>query len=128
MIFKVFLWINISLFIMHEMDAVNTREWKMMIFLNRLDDNTGHIIFTLLHLPLLIVLFPASEIYFIFTTTAVSVLLVLHQFMHILFKNHAENRMNNFFSRSIISAMFINSCINLVFLHLYGQLKEITLR
>jgi hypothetical protein len=114
MILKVLLWINISLFILHEMDAVKTREWKMMIFIKRFDDNTGHVIFTALHFFLFIILFYLMDYHFSILFPAVSVLLIIHQIMHIVFRKHSENRMHNIFSQTVIFLMFINSCISLV--------------
>ncbi len=96
------------------MDAVKTREWKMMIFMNRLDDDTGHIIFTALHFPLFMIVFYLMKMFFEYLVPAVAVLFIIHQIMHILFIKHAENRMNNAFSRVIIFLMFMNSCFTLV--------------
>lgn len=115
MLIKILFWINISLFILHEMDAVKTREWKMMIFMNRLSDDSGHIVFTILHFPLFIIIFFLMKYYFEYLVPAVAVLFIIHQILHILFKKHTENRMNNKFSRVIIFLMFLNSCVTLFF-------------
>ncbi len=115
MIIKVLLWINISLFILHEMDAVKTREWKMMIFINRLNDDHGHIVFTAFHFFIFIIIFYLSEFHPVFFAVIISFSLIIHQFVHILFTRHNENRMNNFFSVIIISLMSINSVIILFY-------------
>ncbi len=115
MVVKILLWINISLFILHEMDAVKTREWKMLFLINRLNDNTGHIIFTALHFVLFIMIFYFVDSCLIATFLAVSILLIIHQFMHILFRKHSENRMNNPFSQTLIFLMFVNSTVSLVY-------------
>ncbi|PKL17929.1 MAG: hypothetical protein CVV49_08525 [Spirochaetae bacterium HGW-Spirochaetae-5] len=114
MLIKVLFWINISLFILHEMDAVKTREWKMMIFMNRLSDDSGHIIFTALHFPLFILIFFLMKYYFEYLVPVVAALFILHQILHIIFRKHTENRMNNTFSRVIILMMFLNSCVTLL--------------
>jgi len=114
MLIKILFWINISLFILHEMDAVKTREWKMMIFMNRLDDDTGHIVFTTLHLPLFVILFYLMKNFFEYLVPAVAVIFIIHQIMHIVFRKHTENRMNNMFSRIIIFLMFLFSCVTLI--------------
>lgn len=119
MILKILLWINVSLFILHEMDAVRTREWKMMILFNRLDDNTGDKIFILLHLPLYSIIFYFMEYYFKPFLLSVSVLLIIHQFMHLLFRNHTENKMNEMFSKIVILLMTINSCLSIFYYFIF---------
>jgi len=115
MILKISLWINISLFIIHEMDAVKTREWGMMILINRLDDNTGHVVFTSVHFLLFIILFYLMDYHINVLLPIVSVLLIIHQMVHILFRKHPDNRMNNIFSKTIIFLMFINSSAGLIY-------------
>lgn len=115
MIIKVLLWINISLFILHEMDAVKTREWKMMILINKMNDNIAHVVFTSLHFVLFMTLFILTEFYFYNVFISVSILLIMHQFMHLLFIKHSENRMNNLFSKVIIFLMFLNSIFSLIY-------------
>ncbi len=114
-IIKVLLWINISLFILHEMDAVKTREWKMMILINKMNDNIAHVVFTSLHFVLFMTLFILTEFYFYNVFISVSILLIMHQFMHLLFIKHSENRMNNLFSKVIIFLMFLNSIFSLIY-------------
>jgi hypothetical protein len=114
MLIKILFWINISLFILHEMDAVKTREWRMMIFMNRLSDDHGHIIFTALHFPLFMLIFFLMKYYFEYLVPAIAVLFIIHQILHILFRKHTENRMNNMFSKAIILLMFANSCVTLL--------------
>ena len=118
MIIKILLWINISLFILHEMDAVKAGEWRMIKFSEKLNDNMGHFVFTSLHLPLFLIIFYLMYYHFIFLFIFVSVFLIVHQFMHILFRDHAENKMNNVFSKIIIFLMFVNSCISLVYYYI----------
>jgi len=111
---KIFMWINISLFIVHEMDAVHAREWKMIKFMRRFGDNTGHILFTSLHFFLFILIFYLTEYHLLIIFPVISVLLILHQLIHILFRKHSENRMNNRFSEIIIFCMFLNSLTGLL--------------
>jgi len=118
MLIKVLLWANVSLFILHEMDAVKTREWKMMFGINRLNDNAGHIVFTALHFLLFMIIFYLMDCYLYNMLIAVSILLIIHQFMHIIFRNHIQNRMNNLFSRIIIFLMFTNSCVSLIYIYI----------
>jgi len=115
MIAKLLFWISISLFILHEMDAVKTREWRMLFLINRLNDKTGHIFFTSLHFVLFIIIFYLMDYYFKEMFVLVSILFIMHWIMHLIFRNHSENRMNNLFSRILISLMFINSILSLFY-------------
>ena len=115
MVIKIFMWINISFFILHEMDAVYVREWKMIKFMNRWSDNTGHIIFTASHFFLFMIIFYLAEYHLYIIFPVFSVLLILHQFIHILFRKHFENRMNNSFSKIIIHVMSVNSLTGLIY-------------
>ncbi|MEM1483719.1 DUF6713 family protein [Oscillospiraceae bacterium PP1C4] len=44
--------IIISLLLIHEMDAIRTKEWKMFIILKKMTDEKAYKVFTLIHLPL----------------------------------------------------------------------------
>lgn len=112
---KFFFWINIILFIIHEMDAVRTREWEMIIFTDRLKEEYAYRLFTLLHFPLFFLIFYFADRNIHLTFIVTSSLLILHQFLHLIFIKHTLNRMNNFFSRLIIFLMFLNSLTGLVF-------------
>jgi len=41
----------------HEMDAIRTKEWRMLIILKDIADETAYKIFTLAHLPLYFIVF-----------------------------------------------------------------------
>ena len=57
-IFKDFLFfINLSLLVIHEFDAIRRKEWRLFVFLKDLEDELAYQIFTLLHLPFLLLIF-----------------------------------------------------------------------
>lgn len=113
MLYKILIWINLSLLYIHEMDAVHKREWKMMIFFNRINDETAHRLFTAAHFFLFLGIFWLIEYRFEFIFWFINIFLVMHLFLHIVFRKHAENRMGNMFSRSVIMLMFLVSCISI---------------
>jgi len=43
---------NFSLLLLHEMDAIRAKEWKMFAVLKNMNEQNGYIVFSLLHLPL----------------------------------------------------------------------------
>lgn len=112
---KIFMWINISLFILHEMDAVYSREWKMMKFIGSLSDYSGHVLFTASHFFLFMIIFYLMENHLNIFFPAVSVLLIFHQFIHILFRKHIENRMHSRFSNIVIILLSLNSFTGLIY-------------
>ncbi len=52
-----FFYIGLTFILIHEMDAVRLQEWKMFPILSGLNDQTGYLIFTSLHIPLYGLLF-----------------------------------------------------------------------
>lgn len=114
MILKILLWLNISLLYAHELDAVRKREWKMMLFSDRVSDEAAYRIFTALHVPLFAAVFWFMEYRFSLLYWFVTVFGVFHFILHSVFKKHIENRMRNAFSRSIIVFIFLVSVISLI--------------
>lgn len=110
-------WLNLSLLFIHEMDAVYRHEWRLFIFLNRLKDETAYQIFTILHIPLLIVVFyflsnPAevNQDYFIIF---IDTFLIVHLGLHYLLRNYKNNELNSIFSKSIIQIMAVSGFCHL---------------
>ncbi|NLV68192.1 MAG: hypothetical protein GXY14_11035 [Spirochaetes bacterium] len=114
MILKILLWINISLLYVHELDAVRRREWRMMIFSDRVSDETAYIIFTALHVPLFFIIFLMVETQFNLIYWSVSIFGLFHFFIHYIFRKHSENRMLNVFSRTIILLILLVSITGII--------------
>ncbi len=83
--------IVISLFLLHEMDAIRTREWRMFVFLKNLKDEISYLIFSIAHFPLyFLIIFcmlqinnqDSRAIFYIVT----DILLILHLLVHLLFE------------------------------------------
>lgn len=114
MILKILLWLNISLLYAHELDAVRKREWRMMIFSDRVSDETASRIFTALHVPLFAAVFWLMEFRLSFLYWFVSGFGVFHFLLHSAFRKHIENRMRNVFSRTIIILIFLVSAVSII--------------
>lgn len=56
-----FFWTGFSTLLVHEMDAVQLKEWRILPLLSRLDDRRGFAVFTLVHIPIYILLLWASH-------------------------------------------------------------------
>lgn len=52
---------NLSLFLLHEMDAIRRSEWKLFFVLQDMDDAKAYKVFTLIHLPCT----PSYSLYFL---------------------------------------------------------------
>ena len=106
----------ISLLLVHEMDAIRAKEWKMFIVLKEMTEETAYRVFTVIHLPLFFCAF-----YLLFLGDAatfalkifIDIFLLAHAFIHYCFRNHKDNGFQSIFSKSIIYLMPV-----LAFLHL----------
>jgi hypothetical protein len=97
-------YIGLSFILLHEMDAMRCREWRIFPGLSLLNDKFGQIIFVFAHLPLF---------YFIFYQLTsgsqtdnfirgFDVFLVIHVGLHLLFLKHKNNEFKDWISWSII--------------------------
>jgi len=109
-------WLNLALLLVHELDAVRRQEWRMFVFLNRLDDERAHQLFALLHVPLLILIFwflsrPHQPVY-IWFQLVVDLFLIIHLGLHLLFRSHPANTFGNAFSMRLITGMALLGVIH----------------
>jgi TctA family transporter len=93
MIEKILLFINLSLLILHEMDAVHCKEWKLFVFLKNLSDSKGRIIFSILHLPFFLIIFFLIEYQFEIIFWILNIFLIFHLLIHLL---TTKQKFNNF--------------------------------
>lgn len=106
--------INISLLLVHEMDAVRNREWRMFIVLKDMEDEKACRIFVLAHVPLYVaalflLMSPAKLIVFY----VLDVLLILHAVIHFGFRHHKHNAFTSTISKAIIYMMAAISAVHL---------------
>lgn len=113
-----------SMLLLHEMDAVRAKEWRMFLFLKDLKEETAYRIFAVAHLPLymaaLIVMIGGSPkgsnaFYYI-----LEVLLVLHGCVHFGFRKHKENSFTSLFSKLIIYGMAFFAVFHLIYLGIWN--------
>lgn len=99
-----FFWLGLSALMVHEMDAVQRKEWRILPFLSRLDDQRGFVVFTLAHIPLYaaILMGLAAEGSAGPLRLALDVFMVIHVGLHYLLRHAPRNEFNNRFSWSII--------------------------
>ena len=97
------------------MDAVRRQEWKMFTILKDLADEKAYRIFTLLHIPLYALIFLLWIFdYMLVLYYVMDVFLILHWLLHLGFRKHPENNLNNGISKSILFLLGLLALIHLL--------------
>lgn len=109
--------INLSLFLLHEMDAIRRSEWRLFVILKDMEDSKAYSVFTLIHLFLYVLILSLlfSE-YQLIIFWVLDVFFIIHTILHLFFERHPRNEFKNSFSRSIIYSMGFLAIIHLLFL------------
>lgn len=104
---------NLAWLMAHELDAIYQGEWRFFNIPFQLDDDIAYRLFTLLHVPLFILLIWAipSKAFQI----GFDIFVIGHALVHWLLRNHPKITFNAWFSRVLIFAPFITSIIHLIF-------------
>lgn len=103
-----FFWVGFSILLVHEMDAVRLKEWRILPLLSRLDDQRGFAVFTLAHIPIYILLLVtlSAEIGAGGKSSLMLGLdwfMVIHVALHWLLRNLPRNEFKSVFSWLIIA-------------------------
>ena len=100
--------------LMHEMDAMRCREWRILPGLSLLSDQVGMISFVFLHVPLfywvLLEIQTNNEVF----VRRFDIFLIVHFFLHIMFLLHKNNEFKDWISWSIISGAGLCGAVDLV--------------
>lgn len=117
MIDDIIFYIGLSLFLMHEMDAVRKNEWKMFFYLSTLEQEKGFAVFSLLHIPFFFFifwgLFAADEVIRNHLMLVLDVFFILHFFLHLAFIRHHNNEFKSAMSWFIIGGLFLFGMVNI---------------
>jgi hypothetical protein len=100
----IFFYLGLSAIIIHEMDAVRCKEWRIFPGLSLLDDNWGFKIFMIAHVPLFYFLFwglmgqsDNSQLKF-----GLDIFFIVHVGLHLLFLRHKKNEFKDSVSWTVI--------------------------
>lgn len=109
---------NISMLILHEMDAIRRKEWKLFIILKDMKDDQGYLLFSALHFPLCFIILyfimnNGSTYYSIFAL-GINIFLVVHGGLHLLFRKKTANEFSGVYSYTIIFLMSVLAALQLV--------------
>lgn len=108
----------ISVLLLHEMDAVDKREWRLLFVLRRLPDDGAMRWFVLLHLPLLIALLalvaagPSTVVRW--AEGGVDAFVIVHAGLHERLAALGHGAFRNAYSRSLIWGSAALALIHLI--------------
>ena len=101
--------LNLSIFLLHEMDAIRRSEWRLFIVLKDMKDSKAYQVFIVIHLFLyVIILSLLFSPYQTITFWVLDIFFIIHTILHLLFEST--------FSRAIIYPMGFLATIHLFFL------------
>ena len=98
-----FFILGITLIVLHEMDAIRCKEWRIFPGLSLLSERKGMIIFIFAHIPLVYWILweiQSGNEKFIY---GFDIFLIIHFFLHLLFLRHKNNEFKDWISWSIIT-------------------------
>ncbi len=110
-----FFMLGLSLLLVHELDAVRCREWRIFPGLSSLSDEWGFRLFVLLHVPLLYALLGAVAAGPGATLVVVlDVFYILHLGLHLLFLRHPRNEFRDRLSWALIVGVALSGGVDLL--------------
>ena len=113
-------FIAVSLLLLHELDAIDKKEWRLLFVLRRLPDEGALRWFIVLHLPLfvgLLALVAAAESSATrWIEAGVDGFLIIHAGLHERLGSRGEHAFANPFSKSLIWSAAVLGALHLVFL------------
>ncbi len=111
-----FFYLALSFILLHEMDAVRCKEWRIFPGLSLLNEKTGFIVFMLTHIPLFFLL-----IWGLFTLQepeslikGLNIFFIIHLGLHLLFLKHKNNLFKDWLSWTIIIGMAVFGLLDLL--------------
>ncbi len=112
---------GLSLIVIHEMDAIRCREWKIFPGLSQLKDKTGYIVFLFAHIPIFYFLFWQLTNSSDFETFRMGfdIFLILHVGLHVLYLKHKNNEFKDWISWTIILGTGLCGLLDLILLYWY---------
>ena len=113
---NIFFYTGLAFLTMHEVDAVRCREWRIFPGLSMLDDKSGRMAFLIAHIPLF---------YFIYWQlvygqdkgafmNGLSVFMMVHLGLHILYLRHRNNEFKDMLSWTIIIGSALSGMLHLL--------------
>jgi len=110
--------LNFSLLLLHEMDAIRAKEWRMFIILKSMREETAYIVFSIVHLPLYFwIIFTISQVFssgYAFVYLITDVFMIFHTAVHFFFRRNKANGFTSVYSNMLIYVMGILAAVHLI--------------
>lgn len=97
-----FYTLGLTLILMHEMDAIRCKEWRIFPGLSLLNDKVGLMVFIFLHIPLFYWILLETQLGHASFRIGFDYFLMIHLGLHLLFLLHKKNEFKDWISWSII--------------------------
>lgn len=100
---NLFFLLGLCFLLVHEMDAIRCKEWRIFPVTSRMEDEAGYLAFTALHVPLYaLMLWGLSGDAHRGLIFSLDVFFIVHVILHLLYVNHPEYGFRSTFSRTLI--------------------------
>lgn len=109
-----FHFLGIVFILMHEMDAIRCKEWRIFPGLSFLNDKAGLIVFIFVHVPLFYWILLEIQLNDEKFTYGFDYFLMLHFILHLLFLIHKKNEFKDWISWTIISGAALFGFLDLM--------------
>lgn len=115
-----FFYLGLSFLLLHEMDAIRCKEWRIFPGLHLLNDKWGHIVFVFAHVPLFFwvlweLTHSANLEGFI---RGFNIFMVIHLGLHILFLFHKKNEFKDWISWTILAGAGVCGMVDFIWFYL----------
>jgi hypothetical protein len=107
---------GLAFILLHEMDAIRCKEWRILPLISMLEDRLGYIVFLFLHIPLFYwIFFQLNNFTF---RWGFDIFLMVHVGLHVLLFKHKKNEFKDWISWSIIIAAGVFGGLDLWFIRI----------
>ncbi len=100
--------------LMHEMDAMRCKEWRIFPGTSFLNDTFGFIVFTFLHIPLFYWVLTEYQMNNEGFRIGFNYFLIIHFMLHLLFLFHKKNEFKDWISWTIIAGAGLFGLLDLL--------------
>jgi hypothetical protein len=98
-----FFFLGLAFILIHEMDAIRCKEWRILPGLSFLNERLGLILFVFLHIPVFYWVFLEIQFNNENFRIGFDYFLIVHLILHLLFLMHKKNEFKDWISWTIIS-------------------------
>ncbi len=117
MINDLIFYLGVALLLTHELDAIQRHEWRIFPIIRKLKDEIAYYWFTILHIPLFVLLlwlmcYPSANTRFWFQV-CMDIFFIVHMVLHKLLNSDKKYEFVGVFSKAIIFSMGMVGIVHL---------------